>query len=353
MFRKPKKLAGKAAFRSKQNRDMNQTKDDDDDDHGGKRVKAFRQRSSGDDESDEGGDDQGGSTSDILEQLRREKEPNKKRRVDGPTTSSSGNDSIMHRFEATGEKMTDIEMATRGSEHHPKEITRGAEESSKDVNNANNGGASSSADEPPAGGDGIYRGTKTTRNKFLAGPLKAPTFVRTTCRFDYQPDICKDYKDTGFCGYGDTCIYLHDRGDTLSGWQLEKEWEDRKQKEREKKEKEMDRFVSGNGNDSDENNSATLDDGLPFGCHLCRSPFTDPVVTTCGHYFCEKCIMDRVRSTGPSNDDGINSSLCPICNKDTHGVFNHPMKLVSKKRRMVGSKGTWQEFADAKRTGKS
>jgi RING finger protein 113A len=49
-----------------------------------------------------------------------------------------------------------------------------------------------------------------TRNKFHAGPLKASSFVRTTCRFDYQPDIYKDYKDTGFCGFGETCIYLHD-----------------------------------------------------------------------------------------------------------------------------------------------
>lgn len=24
-------------------------------------------------------------------------------------------------------------------------------------------------------------------------------------RFDYQPDICKDYKETGRCGYGDSC----------------------------------------------------------------------------------------------------------------------------------------------------
>lgn len=22
------------------------------------------------------------------------------------------------------------------------------------------------------------------------------------CRWDYQPDICKDYKETGFCGFG-------------------------------------------------------------------------------------------------------------------------------------------------------
>ena len=37
------------------------------------------------------------------------------------------------------------------------------------------------------------------------GPIRAPTFLRATCRFDYQPDICKDYKETGFCGYGDQC----------------------------------------------------------------------------------------------------------------------------------------------------
>ena len=40
-----------------------------------------------------------------------------------------------------------------------------------------------------------------------------------------QPDICKDYKETGFCGYGDNCKFLHDRGDYKSGWQLEKEWD--------------------------------------------------------------------------------------------------------------------------------
>lgn len=29
------------------------------------------------------------------------------------------------------------------------------------------------------------------------GPLRASTNVRMTVRFDYQPDICKDYKETG------------------------------------------------------------------------------------------------------------------------------------------------------------
>ena len=40
------------------------------------------------------------------------------------------------------------------------------------------------------------------------GPLRASQHIRTTVRFDYQPDICKDYKETGFCGYGDSCKFV-------------------------------------------------------------------------------------------------------------------------------------------------
>ena len=42
------------------------------------------------------------------------------------------------------------------------------------------------------------------------------------CRFDYQPDICKDYKETGYCGYGDACKFVHDRGDYKSGWEIDR-----------------------------------------------------------------------------------------------------------------------------------
>lgn len=34
------------------------------------------------------------------------------------------------------------------------------------------------------------------------GPIRAPSNLRATVRWDYQPDICKDYKETGFCGFG-------------------------------------------------------------------------------------------------------------------------------------------------------
>jgi RING finger protein 113A len=36
--------------------------------------------------------------------------------------------------------------------------------------------------------------------KKMVGPIKAPTNIRTITVMDYAPDICKDYKLTGFCG---------------------------------------------------------------------------------------------------------------------------------------------------------
>ena len=37
---------------------------------------------------------------------------------------------------------------------------------------------------------------------FRTGPMRASANIRSTVRWDYQPDICKDYKETGFCGFG-------------------------------------------------------------------------------------------------------------------------------------------------------
>jgi hypothetical protein len=62
------------------------------------------------------------------------------------------------------------------------------------------------------------------------GPVKAPTHIRSTIRIDYQPDICKDYRDTGFCGYGDSCKFMHDRGDYKAGWQIEREWDEQQKR---------------------------------------------------------------------------------------------------------------------------
>lgn len=123
--------------------------------------------------------------------------------------------------------------------------------------------------------DGLYRGAsaylpminktrETLDKKMKSGPIKATSHVRTITLMDYQPDVCKDYKETGFCGYGDSCKFLHDRGDYLAGWQLDKLPDEGVREVEEEDEEEE----------------------VPFACLICRQPFTQPVVTKCGHYFC-------------------------------------------------------------------
>jgi RING finger protein 113A len=51
--------------------------------------------------------------------------------------------------------------------------------------------------------------TQSNASAIRAGPLKGQGNVRITCRMDYQPDVCKDYKETGYCGYGDSCKFMH------------------------------------------------------------------------------------------------------------------------------------------------
>lgn len=142
------------------------------------------------------------------------------------------------------------------------------------------------------------------------GPLRASAHIRTTARFDYQPDICKDYKETGYCGFGDACKFMHDRGDYKSGWVLEKEWEE--------KEKARKRAIAmGEGKDSDDedgNHDVDSDDEneLPFACFICRKSFEDPVVTKCKHYFCEHCALKHHSK----------NKKCFVCNQPTMGIFN-------------------------------
>lgn len=45
-----------------------------------------------------------------------------------------------------------------------------------------------------------------------------------TCNFDYNPEICKDYKETGQCTFGNSCLYIHDRSDYKAGWEMEMDY---------------------------------------------------------------------------------------------------------------------------------
>ncbi|KAJ8900570.1 hypothetical protein K2173_025347 [Erythroxylum novogranatense] len=150
------------------------------------------------------------------------------------------------------------------------------------------------------------------------GPLRASAHIRVSARFDYQPDICKDYKETGYCGYGDSCKFMHDRGDYKSGWQLEKEWEEAEKVRKRNlalRALEEDEGDIGQGGDDDDD-----DNSLPFACFICRKPFQDPVVTKCKHYFCEHCALKH-HST---------NKKCFLCNQPTLGIFNAAHEIRKK-----------------------
>ena len=109
-------------------------------------------------------------------------------------------------------------------------------------------------------------------------------FLPPTVRFDYQPDLCKDWKETGYCGFGDACKFMHDRGDYKAGWEIERDWQAQQEK---KKMEEAIREIEGDKKEE-------VDDGLPFACAICRGPFNCPVETKCTHYFVRHVFFSRL-----------------------------------------------------------
>ncbi|CAG5120845.1 unnamed protein product [Candidula unifasciata] len=140
----------------------------------------------------------------------------------------------------------------------------------------------------------MQRAAKIGIHICLFGPLRAPANLRSTVRWDYQPDICKDYKETGFCGFGDSCKFLHDRSDYKHGWQIEREMEE------------------GTYGQKDEQNYeiSSDEDDFPFKCFICRNSFTNPV----------KCALSNYKK----------SKRCFVCAEPTGGIFNPAKELMSK-----------------------
>lgn len=152
-------------------------------------------------------------------------------------------------------------------------------------------------------GDTARANAASDKNR-VAGPVRAVSNLRVTCRFDYKPDLCKDYNETGFCGFGDSCIFLHDRTEHKSSYQLEQEWE-AEQKRKKLEDEHRDELIKTGEEKSP----------VPVECLVCRQAFTRPVKTLCGHYFCEKCVLRK--------------NKCPQCNAALLGSFR-PAKELTK-----------------------
>ncbi|EMC98751.1 hypothetical protein BAUCODRAFT_31029 [Baudoinia panamericana UAMH 10762] len=186
--------------------------------------------------------------------------------------------------------------------------------------------------------DGTYKGAAGYSNFIQknadapgrqVGPVKAPANVRTITVTDFAPDVCKDYKQTGFCGFGDSCKFLHAREDYKQGWQLDKEWE--------KVGKDRKPGSAKKGDDAADDEEKMLE-SIPFKCIICKDDYQRPVVTRCGHYFCEKCAMTRYMKE--------KKKTCANCGADTGGTFNVARKLndlLGKKRKGEEAKEEEQE----------
>lgn len=77
--------------------------------------------------------------------------------------------------------------------------------------------------------------------------------------------------------------------------------------------------------DDEDDDDDELLESIPFACIICKGPYKSPIITKCGHYFCESCALQRYRKN-PS---------CAACGAGTGGVFNVAKKLnrlLEKKR---------------------
>ncbi len=167
-------------------------------------------------------------------------------------------------------------------------------------------------------GEAERAGANISERKQQAGPARPSANYRMTVLVDYQPDVCKDYKETGFCGFGDSCKFLHDRSDYKAGWQLDRDWN---AAQKAKKERENGLKIVGD----EEQDEPRPGDDLPFACLICKVPWespscADPVVTKCGHYFCETCALRQNSKAGK----------CFACGKSTRGIFNTASEIIKR-----------------------
>lgn len=169
-------------------------------------------------------------------------------------------------------------------------------------------GAGPSTYKGAAGYGSFIRKSEANQRKPV-GPVKAPTNIRTITVTDYAPDVCKDYKLTGFCGFGDTCKFLHAREDYAAGWKIDREWEI-KQSGQKLPELQGKRMGTGWKKDAGDDGE---EEEVPFKCVICKDDYKSPIQTKCGHYFCEKCAVERYKKKNPG---------CAICGRRTDGVFN-------------------------------
>ena len=205
-----------------------------------------------------------------------------------------------------------------------------------------------------AGEDGVSEEVAMRDRKLSMARVKG---VRETVSLDMEGLICKDYKETGYCTFGDTCKFIHDRSDYMNSAQLDAAWEegggDPKAVERslmmrgsrgsgmslqqflaDKAAKAKARAKAssaptsssaakgkgkgkskGKGKGKGKGGPEVHDDVPPGHCPLCTQPWVSPMATPCDHVFCQTCILQAFRASPGSG------MPCPSCHIPTNGTL--------------------------------
>lgn len=171
--------------------------------------------------------------------------------------------------------------------------------------------------------------SRKKHKKGIFGPVKQLKSIQHSNGIDYNPSRCKDFHDTGYCVFGNSCIFIHDRTDYKSGYELDRDWD---MLQRGKQEKKRKKLISGGGDgdssvssSDDEEDLEDYEDELVYKeidpqCLLCGEDYKWPTLLTCGHIFCDKCAMAHY----------TNDKTCFKCGKNTNGIFNDGTKLLKK-----------------------
>ncbi|KJZ79333.1 Pre-mRNA-splicing factor cwc-24 [Hirsutella minnesotensis 3608] len=257
----------------------------------------------------------------------------KRRKKTGAVVTAASKDSTGSKRDLTASVFTADRDAPITSANDATKQSNWYDEDARDALSTKNLLGSTRSLSKDAQPDGTYKGL-ANQTSFIqknpdapqrtVGPIKAPTNIRTITVTDFAPDVCKDYKQTGFCGFGDNCKFLHSREDYKQGWQLDKEWESVT-----KGKKNLGGTVVASANrdknKGDDDDEELLLESIPFVCIICKEAYKEPVVTRCGHYFCESCALQRYRR----------DPTCAACGSGTNGVFNSAKrlkKLLERKR---------------------
>ena len=127
-------------------------------------------------------------------------------------------------------------------------------------------------------------------------PMSMQQKPKYNVRFDYSAGLCKDYLETGYCGFGDSCIFLHDRGDYKMGWELDADFERQQNKQ---------------PDDTSYEVPQEVDESLAE-CTVCKKPHEKPrMLPECGHRFCSACIVNALKS----------KLKCPLCKVIVSGTL--------------------------------